>query len=555
MPNESSTKLDAISRNRSLEESRVVSLRIDYVSPLPPVRSGIADYSADLLPELAARCELRLTRLPGQHVEPALLARHPVVPLEQVGGDGRLPLYQVGNNRYHEAVVARAMHAPGVVTLHDLFLHHLLQERTLRHHDLDGYVEALVADHGWVGAAVALPPRWGAFSQAGLFALPARRSLLARQRGVLVHGDWARRELEEDGLATPVRVVPMPMPVPVVDPAAAASARRRWGVPEGAFVIGSFGFQTPIKRTEAVIGAIARPGLESAHLLVVGESSPAVDLERTAREAGVLERVHRFGYVLADDYATAVLACDVCANLRHPTAGETSASLLRLFALGRGAVVSDYGQFAELPDDVVVRAPLPAVAEPDEVEALAHILYDLARSPERLRAMGEAALRRVVERHDPARAAESLVRACGELAELPPGGGATERFVPAPTTLTWGAVRGSIEVEGLDGWLPGERRTLRVVVRNAGFARWLTPEDREGGIAIECRLSDERGTDHVRLPWLPLPRSVAPGEEVELELVLRRPPGPAVLTLRPLVIGGGSFAELGGPTFESTLDG
>ena len=45
-------------------------LRLDYVSPLPPVRSGIADYSVDLLPHLAARADVRLIHLTGQPVAP-----------------------------------------------------------------------------------------------------------------------------------------------------------------------------------------------------------------------------------------------------------------------------------------------------------------------------------------------------------------------------------------------------------------------------------------------------------------------------------------------------
>jgi glycosyltransferase involved in cell wall biosynthesis len=533
-----------------------VPLRLDYVSPLPPVRSGIADYSADLLPELASRCELRVARLPGQEMARELEARYPAVGLEQTGADGRLPLYQVGNNPYHEAVVCRAEACPGVITLHDLYLHHLLMERTLRHHDLDGYVRALVADHGWVGGAVALPPRWAAFGRAALFALPAHRSLLERQRGVLVHGSWAKRELENEGIAVPVRVVPMPMPAPPVDAAEGLQARQRLGIPLDAFVIGSFGFQTPIKRTEVVIRALARPGLERAYLLVVGESSPAVDLELVAREAGVAGRVHLLGFVPPAEYTSAVLACDVCANLRHPTAGETSASLLRLFAVGRAAVVSDYGQFAELPEEVALRAPLEAVAEGGEVEALASTLRALASAPERCRSMGEAARRMVVERHDPGRAASALVDACVELGELPAGSGREgarwSDSVP-PSTLTWGDLRGSVEVSGLEGWEPGSRRTLRINLRNSGCARWLTPESREGGVAIECRLTDRDGHEVSRLPWIALPRVVEPGDSLELELALRRPHGPAILRVVPLVIGGESFATSGGPYFEQAL--
>ena len=49
-------------------------MKIDLVSPLPPVRSGIADYSADLVAQLAELCDLRLVRLPGQPVAEAVEA-------------------------------------------------------------------------------------------------------------------------------------------------------------------------------------------------------------------------------------------------------------------------------------------------------------------------------------------------------------------------------------------------------------------------------------------------------------------------------------------------
>ena len=37
-----------------------MKLRIDYLSPLPPIRSGISDYSVDLLPHLASLAEVGL---------------------------------------------------------------------------------------------------------------------------------------------------------------------------------------------------------------------------------------------------------------------------------------------------------------------------------------------------------------------------------------------------------------------------------------------------------------------------------------------------------------
>jgi len=45
---------------------------------------------------------------------------------------------------------------PGVLTLHDVVLHHLLLDVTLGRGLFDPYVERLTQDHGWVGQ---LPPR------------------------------------------------------------------------------------------------------------------------------------------------------------------------------------------------------------------------------------------------------------------------------------------------------------------------------------------------------------------------------------------------------------
>ena len=177
------------------------ALRLDYVSPLPPVRSGISDYSAELLPHLARRREigeLRVVRLPGQEVAAELVECWAPVAAEETGADGRLPLYQMGNNQHHDAVLDLALTRPGVVTLHDLFLHHLLAERTLAGDSADPYIAALTADHGWVGEAVARPRRWGGHTEGGTFALPAHRGLLLRQRGVLVHSAWAAELLAEE---------------------------------------------------------------------------------------------------------------------------------------------------------------------------------------------------------------------------------------------------------------------------------------------------------------------------------------------------------------------
>ena len=198
---------------------------IDYVSPLPPVRSGIADYSLDLLPHLDNLCDLRVIRIEALPVSDEVAERWQLVSSDQVGQGGRLPLYQIGNNRYHEGIAALAREHTGVIVLHDIVLHHLLVESTLGRAALDPYLDRLKTDQGWIGDLAAKARRWGELGEAAMFGLPANRSLLRAQRGVLVHSRWARDRLVEEDPDLAVRMVPMGIPLP---PEPDMQALRDW---------------------------------------------------------------------------------------------------------------------------------------------------------------------------------------------------------------------------------------------------------------------------------------------------------------------------------------
>ncbi|MDA8017112.1 MAG: glycosyltransferase family 4 protein [Thermoanaerobaculia bacterium] len=533
---------------------------VDWVSPLPPVRSGISDYSVDLLPHLAQRCDLRVVHLPGQPVRDDLVERwRPVMAADSE--PGRVPIYQMGNNHHHVEVWNAAQQQPGLVVLHDLVLHHFLIERTVKEEDFEGYRRQLAIDHGWIGDAAALPFRWpGGAGSSAQFALPAHRSLLARQRGVLVHSQWARDFLREElGGDYPdlrVRVLPMGIPLPP-EPAADAGDdfRQRHGIPKDAPVLGSFGFQTPMKRTEEVIWALAEPELADTHLMVAGEVAPILEFDRIIAEAGVEDRVHVLGFLDWDEFAAAIAACDLALNLRYPTAGETSASLLRILALGRPAVVSDHAQMAELPDDVVIKIP---VGE-GERRALAERLSVLLADRERLAHLGQCARRHIAEQHRLEDAADALVAAAANWGDLSPLAGKAGEIeaigsVPRPTSLAWHRMTGRLDVEGTEDWQPGERRTVRVRLTNESQAVWLAGERPSGGVALQAKLWVD-GVDLLAdRGWRGLPYDLEPGAAAEFSWSLRRPPaGDTELEILPHVLDFTGFPDLEGPAWRRSL--
>jgi hypothetical protein len=258
------------------------------------------------------------------------------------------------------------------------------------------------------------------------------------------------------------------------------------------------------------------------------------------------------GYVDFPRFQAALAACDLAVNLRYPTAGETSASLLRLLAAGRGAVVSDFAQFVDLPAEVAVRVPLGE----GEIDALAALLPGLLADGEALARMGEAARRHVALETAPETAAAAVAAACRELAAAPPPGD-RPADPGAPTTVTCRALAAGVVVEGLEApWAAGERRRLNVRLANRGPCRWLPARSGPGGVAFAVRLETPAGDPDPARPWLPLPRELAPGEATSVAFELRRPPGPARLSIVPLVLGGwaGDTAERpAGAAWEAEL--
>ena len=112
-------------------------MRVAFFSPLPPARSGIADYSEALLEPLAA---------PGGGGSFLDTAQ----PFDPARFD--IALYQIGNNDYHGFVYETALRHPGVVVMHESNLHHLMAGITIRRGDWDAYVAECEYNGGRAGA-------------------------------------------------------------------------------------------------------------------------------------------------------------------------------------------------------------------------------------------------------------------------------------------------------------------------------------------------------------------------------------------------------------------
>ncbi len=362
-------------------------MRVAYYSPLPPERSGIADYSALLLPALARLVELAVVRRGRTRPVAADVA-----------------LYHVGNDpEAHGWIVDALRRRPGVVVLHDFVLHHLVAGLTIGRKDGHGYLAAMERDAGIPGRLLAhgvldgrVSPPWETRPDE----FPLAGEVFANATGLIVHSHYVEERALEAGYHGPIWRIEHPAwPAADVQPAEI----------EGSPLFGCFGHLNASKRIPQLVEAfgVVRKRHPNAKLLLIGPASPGFDADRFEAEG-----VERIGYVEEEQLWSLMAACDACISLRSPTMGETSGSAIRALSLGRPLVVSDLGWFSELPDDVALKVPV----DEDEIPSLATALELLASSEPTQLAMSDAAHAYVQREHDLGRVAESYAAALEEAA-------------------------------------------------------------------------------------------------------------------------------------------
>lgn len=413
-------------------------MRLAYFSPLPPQRSGIADYSAELLPVLARHLEVEPFVDEGVKVDPEIAARFPVrgdQAFPALWGCGRYEavLYHIGNNPdYHARTWRMLLRIPGIVVLHEPMLHHLVRGMTLARGDLAGYVEEMRYAYGRTGESLARRSL-GTGIPVDVWRYPLFERVVDASLGLLVHNDCTRDRVLASRPGTRIVKVPHHLSLAGLEGAAQGATgpravRAALGLPPDGLVFASFGFITPAKRIDAALRAFARLRREvapDAVYLLVGEVSPHYDFSK------VLTPELSAGVVLAGrtelpEFLEHMAAADVTINLRYPSAGETSGTLIRLLGMGKAVVVSNTGAFAEIPDGCCAKI------DPDasEEELLFTTLRALATDPALRRQMGENARRHIAAHHTlegSAQAYADFVRATAATAAARP-----EPFRPVP---------------------------------------------------------------------------------------------------------------------------
>lgn len=385
--------------------------RIAYCSPVNPVATGISDYSEELLPYLGQYADVTLFVEHGMEPTNPQLRQHLAVhSLDQLPALHRRHsfdgiVYHIGNSPAHAAIYDTLQRIPGVVVLHEWMLHHfMLWYAVERRKDVGGYLNAMRQRYGAEGERVARRMSRGQLLDAA-FRFPLVEEVIGYANGLIGHSHYVVKQAKLLRPTLPTAVVPMGVPLPRHIPI--PQARMELGLPLDVPIWASFGHINPYKRMESALRAFRRFRAEqtTARYILVGSVSPSYDLHALVRRLGLADAVDVTGYMPRADFERFVAAADLCLNLRAPTAGETSASLLRLLGAGRPTLVSAIDAFAELPDDVCAKVDVDA-SEEALILAYARLLHS---QPALAAHLGENARQFVAREHTLERAAQSYI--------------------------------------------------------------------------------------------------------------------------------------------------
>lgn len=388
----------------------MASTRVAWFTPLQPVESGISLYNEELIPLFDDRLEVDVVVDGYAPTVFRSTSKSRVIDQSRFAPETYdLIIYQIGNNPSHVYMLPWMERAPGLMVLHDTMLNHLQIQAAVASGTLLEYRDEMERRYGPEGLAAADRVLRGQAPDE-LFRFPMSEHLIERSKATIVHSAFARSEVLKRVPHASVFQVPHGLRLPeALDP---ADARRALGLPEDQFLIGSVSHINPHKRIDVILRAFKQlRRTVPARLLLAGSISPGFPLRRMISHLGLDQVVDVPGYVSDEEARLITAASDVIVNLRYPTAGETSGSLLHAMAAGRPVLVSRTGSFTEIPADAAIEIPVDALEE----SMLVRVLTRLADDEDLRRDIGDNARAFVATGHSLSRWTNGYLDAIAEL--------------------------------------------------------------------------------------------------------------------------------------------
>jgi glycosyltransferase involved in cell wall biosynthesis len=362
------------------------SRRVAYVSPLPPQRSGVADYSFRLLNELGQMCQVdAFTDTSFGDPDPPPGVR--VIGIDEFDVADRLcggydtVFVCLGNSEHHARALRLLRRRSAVVLAHDVRLSGLYAYLSDRLPEIEPRSFARVVRSMYGKRVPRELVRRGFLdvADADRYGIYMAREAIALSERFLAHSNYAAQLARLDatpGDARKVGVVPFAFP-----PLASASSGD-----DREPLVATFGLVAAVKQPDKLLTAYAEL-LErhpACRLALVGPPVADAEQERLVQLAarlGISARVTFTGDLPEEAFRSWIQKTTVAVQLRSISQGETPASVADCLAAGRATIVTALGAAREFPDEAVVKVP-PDTSTSTLADTISSLLADAPRRAE-----------------------------------------------------------------------------------------------------------------------------------------------------------------------------
>lgn len=373
-----------------LEKASNSKKKIAFFTPLPPLQSGISDYSVDILDALSQYFDIDVYVDTGYQVDCKLPDNvtcrvHTQYKVHQP--EYMDTVFQVGNSEYHIYMWDYIRTYGGTMVLHDYNLHGVAQFEALARskNDIEQYKKLLSEDFTQTEVEQYLTSV-GKGSGLKIHEMEMNGFLTNYANKIIVHSQEAKEKLLRRDIARDVSWIRQYAKTePLVD---SSIAKKELNLLKEQFVFAAFGHIHETKRALPIVKAFAKLAAEHQEikLIFVGklDSGLAPRFQQVVKELKISDQVQVTGYTELEEFRQYIDATDVCLNLRWPYNGETSGSLMRILGKGKCVVVNDIGSFGEIPDEACVKLPsVETMSENEEVEVIYHAMKELYENSNR----------------------------------------------------------------------------------------------------------------------------------------------------------------------------
>ncbi|MDN4066515.1 glycosyltransferase [Paenibacillus vini] len=403
-------------------------MKIAYFSPFNPLKSGVSDYSEELIPELSKYMDIDLYTTDFKISSDYIARNYAVYPISSFNEKSYKKydevVYHIGNNtKFHNDIYLTALKFPGISVIHDYSIHHLIANLTVARGDWEGYIREMHYNYGKEGERLARLSSEGKtkvlWETDQTLKYPANKRLIEASKGVIVHSKMAEGGIIDVKENAFVQYAPLfTSDIEIIDEERIKLLRNKYNISEDCLVFSSFGFISRAKRIHSILVSLKKvienqPDINITYLIVGQEEDGVDEIQKLIKSLNLEKHCKVTGYVTLEEFKDYIMLSDVCFNLRYPTQGESSASLLRILGYGKPAIVSKVGSFSEFPDDFTIKIRFSN--QDEEQEDIIEVIKWFVTHKDSAKEMGKKAVKYIKENHSIEKTAQAYLMAIESL--------------------------------------------------------------------------------------------------------------------------------------------